>query len=52
MNAYVLPLALLGAVFLAGAGLFDGNGPRMAQALSMFCFAVAFVLALIGAVHG
>lgn len=50
MNAYVLPLALLGAVFLALAGLLNGSGPRVAQAVATVCFAVAFVLALAGAV--
>ena len=52
MNLYVIPLALLGALFLAVAGLLNGNGPRVAWAASTVCFAVAFVLALIEAVHG
>lgn len=51
MQPYVLPLALLGAVFLALAGLLNGNGPRVAWTLSAVCFAAAFVLALAAAVH-
>ena len=52
MNPYVIPLALLGAAFLAVAGLLNGNGPRVAQAVATVCFALAFMLALIGVVHG
>jgi hypothetical protein len=51
MQHYVLLIALLGAEFLALAGLLNGNGPRVAWALSTVCFAVAFVLAFVGAVH-
>ncbi len=51
MNPYVIPLALLGAAFLAVAGLLNGNGPRVAWAVSTVCFAVAFVLAIVGAVQ-
>lgn len=51
MQPYILPVALLGAVFLAVAGLLNGNGPRVAWALSTACFALAFVGALIEAVQ-
>ncbi len=51
MSAYVLPLALLGAVFLAVAGLLNGNGPRVAAAIATLLFAVAFVLSLVEVVH-
>jgi hypothetical protein len=47
---YVVPLALLGAALLAVAGLLNGNGPRVAWALSTLCFVAAFVLALVGVV--
>lgn len=49
MSAYVLPVALLGAVFfvLSLPGLLAGNGPRITQVVSVLCFSLAFVLSLV-----
>lgn len=48
MGHYVLPLALLGLLFLALAGLLNGNGPRVAQAVAAVSFALALVFSLLG----
>lgn len=44
----MIPLALLGLLFLALAGLLNGNGPRVAQGVAAVAFAIALVFSLIG----
>jgi hypothetical protein len=48
VGGYVVPLALLGLLFLALAGLLNGNGPRVAQGVATVAFAIALVFSLIG----
>jgi hypothetical protein len=45
---YVVPLMLLGLLFLALAGLLNGNGPRVAQGVAAVSVAVALVFSLVG----